>query len=232
MKKLQIFACALLILSFTACGSTGVGITTDTSADTEPEVTTEKTENVSETTESGEPFSPDQPVVDAFSYADLADLTFTFSSGVGGWQTTIYIQADGSFTGEYFGSWLGETGEGYPDGTTYVCTFSGQFAPLSQIDNLTYTTTVESISYAQTADTEEIRDDMRYVYTTAYGLDDAKMLYFYLPGTKTADLSEICMSWVSTYLWTGNEDEHAEVLPFVVLFNENAGTAFAGEVEG
>ena len=40
------------------------------------------------------------------------------------------------------------------------------------------------------------------------------------------------MSWVSTYLWTGNEDEHAEVLPFVVLFNENAGTAFAGEVEG
>ena len=40
------------------------------------------------------------------------------------------------------------------------------------------------------------------------------------------------MSWVSTYLWAGTEDEHAEVLPFVVLFNENAGTAFAGDVEG
>ena len=232
MKKLQIFVCVLLMLCLAACGNTDGGITTGTSADTKPEVTTEKTKNVSETTESGEPFSPDQPVVDAFSYADLADLTFTFSSGVGGWQTTMYIQADGSFTGEYFGSWLGETGEGYPDGTTYVCTFSGKFAPLSQLDDLTYTTAVESISYAQSADTEEIRDGMRYVYTTAYGLDDAKTLYFYLPGTKTADLSEACMSWVSTYLWAGNEDEHAEVLPFVVLFNENAGTAFAGEVEG
>ena len=146
MKKLQIFVCVLLMLCLAACGNTDSGITTGTSADTKPEVTTEKTKNVSETTESGEPFSPDQPVVDAFSYADLADLTFTFSSGVGGWQTTMYIQADGSFTGEYFGSWLGETGEGYPDGTTYVCTFSGKFAPLSQLDDLTYTTAVESIS--------------------------------------------------------------------------------------
>ena len=220
MKKLQIFVCVLLMLCLAACGNTDSGITTGTSADTKPEVTTEKTKNVSETTESGEPFSPDQPVVDAFS------------SGVGGWQTTMYIQADGSFTGEYFDSDMGVTGEGYPDGTTYVCTFSGKFAPLSQLDDLTYTTAVESISYVQSADTEEIRDGMRYVYTTAYGLDDAKTLYFYLPGTKTADLSEACMSWVSTYLWAGNEDEHAEVLPFVVLFNENAGTAFAGEVEG
>ena len=40
------------------------------------------------------------------------------------------------------------------------------------------------------------------------------------------------MSWVSIYLWTGVESEHAKELPFVVLFNENAGTAFAGEVEG
>ena len=110
MKKLQIFVCVLLALSLAACGRSGGSATTDTSADTEPEVTTEKTGNTSETTESGEPFSPDQPVVDAFSYADLADMTFIFSSGVGGWQTSLYIQADGSFNGEYFGSWMGETG--------------------------------------------------------------------------------------------------------------------------
>jgi len=34
------------------------------------------------------------------------------------------------------------------------------------------------------------------------------------------------------YLWVDVDDEHAKELPFVVLFNENAGTAFAGEVEG
>ena len=66
MKKLQIFVCVLLMLCLAACGNTNGGITTGTSADTKPEVTTEKTKNVSETTESGEPFSPDQPVVDAF----------------------------------------------------------------------------------------------------------------------------------------------------------------------
>lgn len=43
MKKLQIFVCVLLMLCLAACGNTDSGITTGTSADTKPEVTTEKT---------------------------------------------------------------------------------------------------------------------------------------------------------------------------------------------
>ena len=226
MKKLWILVCVLLALSLAACGKAPGDVTTtastdaaDTSVNTEIDATDASV-------------STDVPTAEGLSYADLADLTFTFTSGVGGWQTTMYIQADGSFAGEYFDSDMGVTGEGYPDGTVYVCTFNGQFAPLSRVDDLTYTTEVESISYAQTADTEEIRDGIRYVYTTAYGLDNAKTLYFYLPGTGTASLSEACMNWVSIYLWTGVEGEHAKELPFVVLFNENAETAFVGEVEG
>lgn len=223
MKKLWILACVLLVLSLAACGKVPGDVTTDASTDAD---------DTSASAETDASFSTDAPTAEGLSYADLSDLTFTFSSGVGGWQTIMYMQADGSFTGEYFDSDMGVTGEGYPDGTVYVCTFSGQFAPLSRVDDLTYTTKVESISYVQPADTEEIQDGVRYVYTTAYGLDDAQTLYFYLPGTETANLSEACMSWVSIYLWTGVEGEHAKELPFVALFNENAGTAFAGEVEG
>lgn len=223
MKKLWILACVLLVLSLAACGKAPDDVTTDASTDAD---------DTSASAETDASVSTDAPTAEGLSYADLSDLTFTFSSGVGSWQTIMYMQADGSFTGEYFDSDMGVTGEGYPDGTVYVCTFSGQFAPLSRVDDLTYTTKVESISYVQPADTEEIQDGVRYVYTTAYGLDDAQTLYFYLPGTETANLSEACMSWVSIYLWTGVEGEHAKELPFVVLFNENAGTAFAGEVEG
>ena len=223
MKKLWILACVLLVLSLAACGKVPGDVTTDASTDAD---------DTSASAETDASVSTDAPTAEGLSYADLSDLTFTFSSGVGGWQTIMYMQADGSFTGEYFDSDMGVTGEGYPNGTVYVSTFSGQFAPLSRVDDLTYTTKVESISYVQPADTEEIQDGVRYVYTTAYGLDDAQTLYFYLPGTETAKLSEACMSWVSIYLWTGVESEHAKELPLVVLFNENAGTAFAGEVEG
>lgn len=226
MKKLQIFVCVLLMLCLAACCKAPGDVTTTASTDAADTSVNTKIDATDASV------STDVPTAGGLSYADLADLTFTFTSGVGGWQTTMYMQADGSFAGEYFDSDMGVTGEGYPDGTVYVCTFNGQFAPLSRVDDLTYTTEVESISYAQTADTEEIRDGIRYVYTTAYGLDNAKTLYFYLPGTGTASLSEACMNWVSIYLWTGVEGEHAKELPFVVLFNENAETAFVGEVEG
>lgn len=226
MKKLWILVCVLLALSLAACGKAPGDVTTTASTDAADTSVNTKIDATDASV------STDVPTAEGLSYADLADLTFTFTSGVGGWQTTMYMQADGSFAGEYFDSDMGVTGEGYPDGTVYVCTFNGQFAPLLRVDDLTYTTEVESISYAQTADTEEIRDGIRYVYTTAYGLDNAKTLYFYLPGTGTASLSEACMNWVSIYLWTGVEGEHAKELPFVVLFNENAETAFVGEVEG
>ena len=110
--------------------------------------------------------------------------------------------------------------------------FSGKFTDIKQLDDHSYSLTLEELSSDYEQGKEWVEDGVRYVYTTAYGLDDAQTLYFYLPGTETANLSEACMSWVSIYLWTGVEGEHAKELPFVVLFNENAGTAFAGEVEG
>lgn len=57
-------------------------------------------------------------------------LTFVFSSGAGGWFTELELQPDGSFTGSYHDSEMGEFAEDYPNGTVYVCEFSGRFEAL------------------------------------------------------------------------------------------------------
>ena len=222
MRKFRVLTCILLTLSLAACGAANPALPSSDVNNTQPEVTTLPAEST----------ATDLSAEAVVSYADLADLTFTFSSGVGAWMTTLFIAADGSFEGEFFDEDMGAAGDGYSNGTVSLCTFHGQLAPLSRKDDLTCTTTISSISYAKTADTEEILDNIHYVYTTAYGLDDAETLYFYLPGTKTADLDEECMSWIATYLQDGVEGERPDTIPFTVLYNKNAGTAFVGMVEG
>ena len=66
--------------------------------------------------------------------ATLAGLEWSFSSGVGGWSTDLRILEDGSFSGEYHDSEMGETGDGYPDGTVYCCSFTGRMSTVGQAD--------------------------------------------------------------------------------------------------
>ena len=67
-------------------------------------------------------------------FDQLNGQTFTFSSGVGGWSNELTIGKDGSFTGNYHDSEMGETGEGYPDGSLYGCAYHGQLTDPEQVD--------------------------------------------------------------------------------------------------
>ena len=51
--------------------------------------------------------------------AALINREFNFSSGVGGWGTSLYIGLDGYFFGVYHDSDMGVSGEGYPNGTLF-----------------------------------------------------------------------------------------------------------------
>ena len=64
----------------------------------------------------------------------LEGQRFEFSSGVGGWGTELIMGKDGSFTGSYHDSEMGETGEEYPDGSVYGCTFHGTISDLTPVD--------------------------------------------------------------------------------------------------
>lgn len=170
-----------------------------------------------------EPVQADsQAAAEGFTYADLTGMEFYFSSGAGGWATTMTINADGTFSGNFHDSDMGDTGEQYPNGTLYYCDFDGSFGELERVDDYTYRTELKEIDFANTPETEEIKDDIRYVYATAYGLDDAEDLYFYLPGKPVSDLPGAYVSWVQV----GPEIEKNGCLTIYGLYNEKAENGF------
>lgn len=154
---------------------------------------------------------------DLFSFADFKNLEFCFSSGVGGWATIMAVNADGSFSGVYFDGDLGATGEEYPNGTMYRCDFSGQFTRPVKVNAYTYSVQISELNYAEEAGKEEIKDGMRYCYSTVYGLDEAEDILIYLPGAPLAELPEEFRSWVGYYDLSNTTDTE---LPFFALNNE------------
>ncbi|MBU5434949.1 hypothetical protein [Pseudoflavonifractor sp. MSJ-37] len=134
----------------------------------------------------------------------LFPRTFLFSSGVGAWSTELDVAEDGSFTGSYHDTDMGDTGEDYPDGTVYICTFSGRFSQPERVDGHTYTMRLEDIQQEETDGEAVIEDGVRYVGSGPYGLDDADEILLYLPGTPKSDMPEGFASWTS-YGW-GDDD--------------------------
>lgn len=63
-------------------------------------------------------------MVDYEAFMPISGNTFHFSSGAGGWLTEIVISEDGSFTGHFHDS---DMGDAYPEGTRYECSFTGVF---------------------------------------------------------------------------------------------------------
>lgn len=152
---------------------------------------------------------------DGFTFADLKGWEFFFSSGAGAWYTALYINEDGTFSGQFQDSDMGDTGEDYPDGTVYYSEFSGKFTEPEKIDDMTYRLRIESIEYPL-GEGDEIIDGIHYYYATAYGLDGAEELLLYLPGTRLADLPEEYRGWVGYY----NLDNTKETtLPYYGLYN-------------
>ncbi|MBR6824975.1 MAG: hypothetical protein IKM59_00325 [Oscillospiraceae bacterium] len=122
-------------------------------------------------------------------------LSFYFSSGAGGWGTELYLEEDGSFTGYYRDSEMGTTGEGYPCGTAYVCTFSGRFGQGKRIDNFTYGLKLEELNFEKPVGEEWIEDEIRYVASQPAGLELGTDYVIYLPNTPTSLLSEDQLFW-------------------------------------
>lgn len=156
-------------------------------------------------------------------YEKISKCSFEFSSGAGAWSTELTVNKDGSFKGLYHDSDAGSTGTGYPNGTVYISEFSGTFGNLQKVDDYTYKTTIQKITMANKEGTEELADDMKYVYTTPYGLDDAKTIYIYLKGKPVSSLPEGYKDWVRLIL-----DDSDKALPCYGIYNENAENGFYG----
>lgn len=159
-----------------------------------------------------------------FSYADVTDLEFCFSSGAGAWWTTLTIQEDGSFEGHYQDSDMGDTGDGYPNGTIYICDFFGKFSELVKENEYTYSAKVQNIETEKAPGITEYVDGIRCVYSEPYGMDHAEDVLFYMQGAQLEELPEEYRSWVGYYDLASTEDI---VLPFVGLYNVAAEEGFS-----
>ena len=126
----------------------------------------------------------------------LSNWSFSFSSGVGAWATSLDINSDGSFHGIYSDSDMGTTGKGYPGGTIYYCEFTGQFTEPVKINDYTYTMKIEEMDCKQEENKTEIKNKCRYVYSAPYGLDGADEIYIYTPDALVNKLPEGYMNWV------------------------------------
>lgn len=149
---------------------------------------------------------------------------FVFSSGAGGWGTYLYINADGTFTGEYHDSDMGDTGSGYSNGTVYICNFSGKFTVPKKLNEYVYSMNIESLDVEKVSGTVYYENDIRYIVSDPYGLDNADEFYIYLPGATIEDIPEGFLSWA--YL----NNDLRDTLPsgFYGIYNIGGEKGFVG----
>lgn len=187
----------------------------ETSEQTKDSTSTEKTTEDSAASDSKTTDTTASGTTDGFSFADITNKEFCFSSGAGAWATYVYVSEDGSFEGFYHDSDMGDIGEGYEYGTSYSCHFTGKFAEPVKVDDYTYSLKIESISQDSESGKEEIIDNVKVVYSDPYGFNGTDEMYVYLPGTPVSGLSEDFLSWVSMAF----TEENQTTLPFYALYN-------------
>lgn len=155
-------------------------------------------------------------------FARLDGTTFYFLSGAGAWSTELVVSPDGSFTGYYHDTDMGDSGIGYPNGTRYECDFSGTFALVEQRDEFTYILRLTSLALKEEPGTERVADGLKLISAEAYGMSGGDEFMLYSPGSPSAGLPEEFLEWVRmANAW----EEPPETLPFWGLYNlgEQAG---------
>lgn len=161
---------------------------------------------------------------DAPTFEALAGLEWSFSSGVGGWSTDLRFAEDGSFSGEYHDSEMGDAAEEYPSGTVYFSDFTGNMSILGKADDYAWTVRVDSLVLDTEPGYEEIDGDIRYVAMEPYGISEGDEMLLYLPGTPVDVLTEDMQFWAHINLM----EEKPETLPGWLLYSAKNESGFEG----
>ena len=156
--------------------------------------------------------------------------SFIFASGVGGWSTDLTVNIDGSFDGSYHDNEMGDTGDDYPNGTVFVCTFSGWFGEVKRLDEYTYSMRITDITQEKKENEEWIEDGTRYIASYPYGLENAEEILVFLPGSDVSTLPEEFVTWVAMPNAWG--EYRPAVLPFYGLYNAAECEGFFGVKAG
>lgn len=140
-----------------------------------------------------------------------------YASGAGAWGTFITLNADGSFTGTYHDSEMGDSGEGY-DSTRYECEFTGKFTDIKMIEDYAFSMKLESVETKVPVGQEWIEEmedgwRLRYVATDPLGIAGGEEFIFYLPTAPVSELEEEFL------MWNPARNEDTEILNRYGLYN-------------
>lgn len=149
---------------------------------------------------------------------------FAFSSGVGGWATELQMEDDGSFTGFYHDSEMGDTDSSYPNGTVYLCNFSGKFSEPQQLDEYKYEIKLEELETEGTKGDSYIDNGVRYVYSDPAGMTGSTQFTLYTPGQSFDTLQDDFIWWVNAIGLNQSED----TLTCYAICNEGTQDGFVG----
>lgn len=153
-------------------------------------------------------------------------IEMLFASGAGAWGTTLTLNLDGTFEGQYHDSNMGENGDEYPNGTVYYCNFSGRFGSMMKLNDYSYYMRLEELVYDTDIGREQIGEEegIRYVTAEPYGIAGGVEFIFYLPGTPVDGLNEDFINWwPDAYEWRQGE---LDTLNGYGLYNVNTGDGF------
>ena len=173
------------------------------------------------------PDAQDSAVAVEDVFERLDGSTFYFLSGAGAWSTELVFSSDGSFTGYYHDTDMGDSGIGYPNGTRYESDFSGTFALMQKVDEFTFALRLTSLTLKDEPDTERIADGLRVISTEAYGISGGDEFMLYSPGSRSEGLPEEFLEWVRmANAW----EEPPETLPFWGLYNSGEQAGFFTDI--
>ncbi len=139
--------------------------------------------------------------------------------GVGVAYTSITLNADGTFSGEYRAT-TREVGQGYV-GSTKCCTFTGKFKDIKQVSTNEYTMKLDYIKTNKPAGQVWIENNHRYVSTEAHGFENGDVFTFYTANTPKSSVPSDAMGWYNNIHKNSNN-----TLGCCMLYNPNGGFAF------
>ena len=156
----------------------------------------------------------DVPSSDGVNANALADAAFSgfprdfvFSSGAGGWSTQITVQKDGTFTGQWMDSDMGDRGGDYPNGTVHACEFEGKFSVVDQVSDTEFELQLDYLRPTHAAE-EKIEDGIRYLWAddVPYGLGEMTEKpvggwFLYMPGAPNEGFPDEVTLWWRTEGW-------------------------------
>ena len=200
-------------------GTTEVSTEVKTEAETETQTTEAASSEEDTGTTEAEASTTEAQSEDVSSLPGTYPMDMVFSSGAGGWSTTLTLSEDGSFTGAFSDSEMGERDENdYPNGTVYFCNFSGQFANIKKVNDYTYSMTLDSVVIDKEA--ERIEDGIRYKEGEPSGMDSGTEIYFYTPDAPVSELPDGFLSWWQT------RSTDATTLGCYGIYNKSADAGF------